>query len=90
MGLRIIYSIILTILPITELRAGLPLAIIYALDHNIPVILIFFTIILVNILLIFFVFYFLDNLHEVFMKNKIYNKLFNKYISKIQKKIDIR
>lgn len=88
MDLRLIYALILTILPITELRAGLPLAIIYALENNIPVISVFITIVLLNILLVFFVFYFLDNIHSLLMKIKIYNKIFNAYVKKIQKRTD--
>ncbi len=88
MDLRLIYAIILTILPISELRGGLPLAIIYATEHNIPIILIFSLIILLNILVIFFIFYFLDNLHHVFMNIKFYKKFFEFYVKRFQKKID--
>ncbi|MFA7707936.1 MAG: small multi-drug export protein [Candidatus Pacearchaeota archaeon] len=88
MDFKIIYSLILTILPISELRGGLPLAIIYAIENNIPIIFIFSLVILLNILVIFFIFYFLDNIHKAFMKFKIYNKFYNKYIEKFQKKVD--
>lgn len=88
MDFRIVYALILTILPISELRGGLPLAIIYATEHNIPIILIFSLIVLLNILVIFFVFYFLDNLHHVFMNLKFYEKFFGFYAKKFQRKID--
>jgi len=88
MDLRFIYALILTVLPVTELRAGLPLAIVYSLEHNIPVLFVFSSIILLNILVIFFIFYFLDNLHEFFMKIKIYRKFFERYLEKFQKKVD--
>ncbi len=88
MDLRLIYSLILSILPISELRGGLPLAIIYANEHNIPLALIFPLIVMANILAIFLAFYFLDNLHHLFMKIGIYRRVFNSYIGKIQKKID--
>lgn len=89
MDLRLIYALILTIMPVTELRVGLPLAIVYAIEHNIPVMLIFALVILVNILLIFFIFYFLDNLHAIFMKFKFYEKIFNSYIGRFQRKMDV-
>jgi len=89
MDLRLIYALILTIMPVTELRVGLPLAIVYAIEHNIPVMLIFSLVILVNILIIFFIFYFLDNLHARFMNLKFYKKIFNSYMRRFQKKIDI-
>lgn len=88
MDLKIIYAIILSMLPISELRGGLPLAIIYANQHKIPLVLIFPLIVMVNILVIFFVFYFLDNIHHLFLKTKIYKKFFDRYIERFQKKID--
>ena len=89
MDLKLIYALILTIMPITELRVGLPLAIVYAIEHNIPIMLIFSLVILLNVLIIFFIFYFLDNLHARFMNLKFYKKIFDSYISKFQKKMDI-
>ena len=88
MDLRLLYAVILTIMPVTELRAGLPLALVYARDVGIPTWLIFLMIILLNILVIFFVFYFLDNMHKIFLKIKIYRRLFEKYLERFQKKID--
>jgi uncharacterized membrane protein len=88
MDLRIIYALILSMLPVSELRGGLPLAIIYANEHDIPVVLAFLMAVLANILVIFFVFYFLDNLHHLFLKNKFYKKIFDLHISGMQKRID--
>ena len=88
MDLRIIYAIILSMLPITELRGGLPLAIVYANQNNIPIALIFSLIVLANILVIFFVFYFLDNINHLLLKIKSYKKFFESYINKIQRKLD--
>ncbi len=88
MDLRLIYALILTILPVTELRVGLPLGIKYAIDNNINVFLIFLVVLLLNILVIFFVFWFLDNMHELLMNWKFYRNLFNSYLKKFQRKID--
>jgi len=88
MDLRLIYALILTIMPVSELRIGLPLAITYALDNGIPIIFIFSVVLLLNILVIFFVFYFLDNLHNVFMNVKIYRKFFGAYLKRFQKRVD--
>ena len=88
MDLRLLYALFLTIMPITELRVGLPIAVIYAIDHNIPISLIFLTIILTNILIIFFIFYFLDNLNSFFMKFNFYNRIFRKFLKKFQKKVN--
>ena len=84
----LILAILLTILPITELRAGLPLAISYALENNIPVFLIFILILLINILIIFIIFLFLDFIHKYLMKVGWYSKLFNHIINKFRKKVD--
>jgi uncharacterized membrane protein len=88
MDWSIIFYIIISALPIVELRGGLPLAINYAIENNLPISLVFFLIVLTNILVIFFVFYFLDNLHKIFLKNSWYKKFFNFYLNKMQKKID--
>lgn len=88
MDLKLIYAIILTVMPITELRVGLPLAISYAIEKGISIIFIFSFIILLNILVIFFIFYFLDNLHKVFMNWGWYKRLFEAYLKKFQKKVD--
>lgn len=88
MDLKFIYALILTVMPITELRVGLPIAIVYAIEHNIPIMLIFSLIVSLNILVIFFIFYFLDNLHNIFMKTRVYKKLFEKYLENFQKRVD--
>jgi len=88
MDLRILYAIILTILPISELRGGLPLAIIYARENNVPLILVISLVIMVNILMVFFIFFFLDVIHKKLLRVKFYRKFFDLYLGKIQKNID--
>ena len=88
MDLKIIYALILTILPVSELRIGLPLALSYAVEKDVPIALIFSLVVLLNILLIFFVFYFLDNIHNFLMKVKVYKKFFDFYLRRFQKRMD--
>ncbi len=88
MDLRIVFALVLSILPISELRGGLPLAIIYGNEHNIPIALIFSLIVMVNILAIFLAFFFLDKFHHVFLRIKIYRRFFDKYVERLQKKVD--
>ncbi|MCK9570611.1 small multi-drug export protein [Candidatus Pacearchaeota archaeon] len=88
MDWNIIFYMILSALPIVELRGGLPLAINYAIENNLSISCIFFLIVLTNILVIFFIFYFFDNLHKIFLRYSWYKKFFNFYVSKMQKKID--
>lgn len=88
MDLRLVYAVLLTFLPGTELRIGLPLAILYGKDFGIPLILIFILILLVNLLLIFFVFYFLDRIHHRLMNLRVYKRFSSAYLKKFQKKVD--
>jgi uncharacterized membrane protein len=88
MDLRLIYALILSILPISELRGGLPLAIVYAQEHGISLALIFPLIVMMNILAVFLAFFFLDRIHHIFLSNKAYKKLFDRYVERIQKKVD--
>ena len=85
----LILSIILTLVPLIELRGGLPLAIINAQKYGVPESLVFISIVLLNILLIFFVFFFLDNIHKVLLKYNFYSKFYNFYLKKMQKRINI-
>ena len=88
MDLRLLYALLLTIMPVKELRVGLPISVIYAIENNLPISLIFLTIILTNILIIFFIFYFLDNIHSFFMKFNFYNRIFGGFLKKFQKKVN--
>jgi len=88
MDLKLIYIFILTILPIIELRVGLPLGISYAIKNNFPIILIFFIVVFLNILLIFFIFFFLDYINKFLLRIKIYRKFFVFYLNKFRKKVD--
>ncbi len=88
MDLKIIYALILSILPVSELRGGLPIAIVYANQHNIPVVFVFSLVVLVNILAIFIAFYFLDNVHHLLLRTRVYKKIFDKYIEKFQRRVD--
>ena len=85
---KLLYAILLTLMPITELRVGLPLAISYALENNIPVLLIFLLIVLINLLLILFVFFLLDVLNKYLLKLKFYKKLFNGVLKRFRKRVD--
>ena len=85
---QLLIAVLLSILPVSELRLALPLAINYALKNSLPVFPLFFLIVLLNILIIFPIFFFLDLLHERFMNFSVYRRIFSFYIRKTQKKID--
>jgi len=82
--LDIIKVALLSILPISELRGGIPVGL--ALGLN-PV-LVYIVAVFFNFLAIFIVFFFLDNLHNSFIKNKYYKSFFTKYIHRNRKKIE--
>jgi uncharacterized membrane protein len=88
MDFSILIYVLISMLPIAELRIGLPLAINYALENNLPIFLMFILIVLSNIFVIFIIFYFLDNLHKILLKNNFYKKTFDKLLNKVQKKVD--
>jgi len=88
MDLRLIYALILSIFPVSELRGGMPLAIIFANEHDVPIIFVFSLIVLANILAIFIAFFFLDRFHHILLKNRIYKKFFDFYIKRFQKRVD--
>lgn len=81
-------GLIVTLLPITELRVGLPIVLEYAIRNNLSIPFWFSIVIILNILVIFLVFFFLDFFHERLLKFKFYKKKFEKCLKRIQKKID--
>ena len=72
----IIESIVCSLLPITELRGGIPLAV----YRGISIYSAFIICVMANYFVIPLVFFFLDHLHGIFMQNRYYNKIFNKHI----------
>jgi uncharacterized membrane protein len=85
---QLILAIILSFLPISELRGGMPLAITYALKNSIQIFPIFLLIVFSNILAIFVLFFFLDFLNDKLLKIKAYKKFFDYYLEKTRKKAD--
>jgi len=81
---ELLYGIILSILPISELRLGIPVA----MSSNTPLIIIFLACVIANILIIPIIFLFLDFLHHRFLKIKAYEKLFSKLIIRTRKKME--
>jgi len=85
---QLLISIILSILPVSELRGGLPVAVDYALKNNISILPIFFLIVLLNIGVIFLILFFLDFFHESLMGIPFYKKLFGFYLNSVRKRAD--
>lgn len=71
---------LLSLLPISELRGGLP----YAIAHNINPITAFVFCVIANIIIIPIIFLFLDYLHGKLLKSHSYKKGFNLFLKKIR------
>lgn len=80
----IIKSIVLSILPIAELRGGIP----YALFHGIDPIMAYLICVGANMLAFPIVYFFLGVFHPIFMKVKFYENLFDKIVARTRKKVE--
>jgi len=88
MSWQIILGLILTIMPVSELRGGLPVIVEYLVRNNMAVWPWFLAVLILNISVIFFIFFFLDFIHDKFMKIKFYRRFFERYMEKVQKKAE--
>jgi len=86
MDTQLILGLILTLLPVVELRAGLPVVIDYCLKNGISIWPYFAVVVLLNIFLILVIFVFLDYFHKHFLKIRMYRKIVERFINRIWKK----
>ena len=86
MDIQILIGLLLTILPVFELRGGLPVIIEYTVRNNISIWPYFIIVLILNILVIFIIFAFLDFLHERFMVFKFYKKYMGRYLERVKRK----
>ena len=80
----ILKTILLSILPISELRGAIP----YAIANKINLLFAFLISVTGNFLVVPMGFFFLDYLHKHFIKIKSYEKFFNKYIESKRKNFE--
>lgn len=80
---QILQVILLSLLPISELRGGIPLAIAY---HFTPLAA-FLICTLVNIIIIPIVFIFLETLNRLFLEIPAYDRFFHKTLERVRHKI---
>ncbi|MFH1451695.1 MAG: small multi-drug export protein [archaeon] len=88
METQLIIGLLLTVLPVFELRGGLPIIVEYCLRNSYPIWPYFFIVILLNILVIFFVFLFFDFLHKELLRFSGYRRLIGKVLTRVQKKAE--
>jgi uncharacterized membrane protein len=80
----LLYSCLLSLLPISELRGGIP----YALAHDIGVIPAFSACVVSNILVVPILYLFLETLHKPLYRLKPYRFLFDKWVNRTRKKAE--
>jgi len=83
MALELITVILLSILPISELRGAIPFGIISGLNPA----LVFVVAVVSNILIVPIIFFFLDYIHKHLLYFKIYNHLFGKFVERTQHRV---
>lgn len=86
MDFQIFIGLLLTILPFSELRGGIPVVVEYCLRHGVSIWPYFLVILILNTLLIFLIFVFLDSFHKFFMRMKWYQSFFEYFLKKVRKK----
>ncbi|MFH2002116.1 MAG: small multi-drug export protein [Planctomycetota bacterium] len=78
----LVHSFVLSLLPISELRGGIP----YAVANGIHPLTAYIVCVISNILVIPLTFIFLETVHKVFYRVALYQKLFDKFIARTKKK----
>jgi len=86
MNTQILLGFFLTILPVFELRGGLPIIVEYCIRNGLSVWPYFILVLVLNILVILVIFLFFDFLHESFMRLKFYRFVVGRWIDRAQKK----
>lgn len=77
-------AILLSILPVSELRGG----ILFAISNNVDPFLAYLLCVLANISVFFIVFLFLNSIHKYLLKSNHYERLFLRYLEKSKKKFE--
>ncbi|MCR4676703.1 MAG: small multi-drug export protein [Sphaerochaetaceae bacterium] len=76
-------SAILSFIPISELRGGIP----YAYLNGVPIIYAYLLCVLVNALVAPFFFFFLETIHKAMYRLSWYRKFFDKSVARARKKV---
>lgn len=81
---ELVHSMLLSVLPISELRGGIPFALANEIDLGIA----YAACVIANALVIPFLFVFLDTLHHQFYRLKPYRWVFDSWVIRTQKKAE--
>jgi uncharacterized membrane protein len=88
MNFQILIGLVLSMLPVVELRVGLPIIVEYVLKNNMSIWPWFILVLILNILVIFIVFAFLDLLHDALMGWRFYKGFMEGYLTRLRKKAE--
>ena len=80
----VLFSILLALLPISELRGAIP----YALSQGMPIVSTYLICVGVNILVGPLVFLFLSTLHRIFCYLRFYRTIFDKVVKRSRKRVE--
>ncbi|MBA7542937.1 hypothetical protein ES705_35262 [subsurface metagenome] len=80
----VLYSILFSLLPISELRGAIP----YALSQGIPIVSTYLICVGANILVGPLVFLFLSTLHRIFCLLQFYRTIFDKIVKRSRKRVE--
>ena len=80
----ILKTILLSLLPISELRGGIP----YAFSHEMNIFAAFALCVISNMLVIPLLYFFLETLHKPLYRIGLYKKLFDFWVARTQKKAE--
>ena len=81
---ELLHSILLSVLPISELRGGIP----YALANDVDLTEAYIACVVANMLVIPVVFVFLDTLHHQFYRLRLYRWVFDKWVIRTRDKAE--
>jgi uncharacterized membrane protein len=84
---QILIGLLVTVLPIFELRAGLPIIVEYTVRNGVSIWPYFLVVLILNVLVVFLIFMFFDFVHGIFMRVKWYRVVINKILNRVQRKV---
>ncbi|MEA2112353.1 MAG: small multi-drug export protein [Patescibacteria group bacterium] len=88
MDAQILWGFFLTVLPVFELRGGLPIIVEYTVRNGISIWPYFLIVLVLNILVIFLIFMFFDSLHKLLINWRFYRRATGVILTRIQKKVE--
>lgn len=85
---QILIGLLLSVLPVFELRGGLPVIVEYAVRNGVSVWPYFLMVLILNMLVILLIFMFFDFFHDIFMRVKWYRSVVGSVLRRVQKRVD--